>query len=254
MSYTRNIQVGKKVTVTATKRDEYFDGSVVVQEMPAQDITREIYLHKYEFDVILNPIYNNQSVQNYQGWASNGDNNSIKRFEVNGEKKSFLNIQNSVFPQFKYYGNHMYVNVGIPDFNICDAKYDNLSNPTIVKYTSILHNISSPNIYIQNTTPPNVPLTIDIPLYKRILCEIKFKYTDNNNQIQYYNCKRAYCTELDDVPTATRDGQSDIYKASIWLIKGYTYTFEFEINNSIVTRTYLVNPVLDEKVIIQFTN
>ena len=54
MSYTREIQVGKKVTVNVTKTG-YEDAQLVIDSMPNEDITREIRL-KRKFKYVIRSI------------------------------------------------------------------------------------------------------------------------------------------------------------------------------------------------------
>lgn len=257
MSYTKNVSAGKKVTVNVAEispvgsTDGYFGNSLVVNPMPAQNITRDILLNVLKFDVHLNVVYGNntvnpgQSVSAYKAYIQPDDSTPGQRIEINGTRRMFINFENSVCPDFTLYDRKLYFLIGTPDYTICDVRQDSLSpTPTIVKFTNVNNKFT-----IENPSPSQNIINITIPLYKRLLCDVYYKYDDNGVET-YVNCTRAYCSELNDEPTY--NVQSAANRGWLWLAKGYTYTFEFEVNGSTITKSYYVNPNLDEKVLIHF--
>lgn len=256
MSYTREIQAGRKVTVNVAEipptsdSDGYFGNSLVVNPMPEQNITRDILLNVLKFNIHLNVVYGSntvnpgQAVQSYEAFVTCPDN-GINRIEINGQRRMFINIDNGVCPDFVFYSRNLYYSIGTPDFGIVGTAVGDMDQ--IVKYTTPINVGSIPTKIIENVSPTLNTINVTIPLYKRLRCDIYYKYLDNGTT-KFAYCKNAYCTELNDVPIS----QSPSLQRKIWLIKGYTYVFEFEVDGNTITKSYYVNPNLDEEVLIHF--
>jgi hypothetical protein len=115
MSYTKNVSAGKKVTVNVAEispvgsTDGYFGNSLVVNPMPAQNITRDILLNVLKFDVHLNVVYGNntvnpgQSVSAYNAYIQPDDSTPGQRMEINGTRRMFINVANGTCPDFTIY-------------------------------------------------------------------------------------------------------------------------------------------------------
>ncbi len=255
MSYIRNVSAGKKVTVNVAEippsgnADGYFGNSLVVNPMPAQNITRDILLSVLKFNVHLNVVYGSntvnpgQAVPSYEAYVQSTDGNN--KIEINGQRRMFINVQNDVCPDFTLYSRNLYCTIGTPNDSVVGTTDSDFTQ--IVKYTTIIKISENPTNIIENASPTLSPINITIPLYKRILCDIYYKYVDNG-VTKFAYCKKAYCTELGDIPTT----QSQQVQTKMWLIKGYTYVFEFEVDGNTITKSYYVNPNLDEQVLIHF--
>lgn len=256
MSYIRNVSAGKKVTVNVAEippsgnTDGYFGNSLVVNPMPAQNITRDILLSVLKFNVHLNVVYGSntinpgQAVPSYKAYVQSSD--GYNKIEINGQRRMFINVQNDVCPDFTLYSRNLYCTIGTPDDSVVGTAASDLT--TIVKYTTIINVGSNPTNVIENASPTPNTINITIPLYKRLRCDIYYKYLDNGTT-KFAYCKNAYCTELGDIPTSQAP---QTLQQKMWLIKGYTYVFEFEVDGNIITKSYYVNPNLDEEVLIHF--
>lgn len=237
MPYTRDIQVGKKVTVTAS-REGYTSGSVVINQMPNQDITREIRLvrNAIEMEVIYGPNTENPGapVNAYEGVIQGDENNKL--FSTNGNELNIIYVNNDKFPYFRIEGSQYVIQCGVPtgilfgDLNYRGIKY-------ICNYPNSVYTI------LTNNTKHT------ILLYKRIV--VKITYTYNNGETIRWGSNNLYCSEIDDYPiqslrNALGPDQENYGFEMFALAIGYTYTIVFKINNSYITRTVTISPTAQE--------
>lgn len=247
MSYSRDIQVGKKVTVNVAEisptgtEDGYFANSLVINSMPNSDITREIKLKTLCFDVVINFVYGDNDANVGQPFTSiykvNIINPSLyRKIEQNGQRTNLISRTNTNINQysFKYYDRNLVTVLG-------DSRYtfEGINGGPVYGYRAA--NLGNNIINIQNTAPSDVPLVYNIPVYKVVYTAVSYKYKDNNNQDVYaYPYKAREINSEDGFESNPSDPSPAA--ASNYYIVGHTYQFTFRVNGVDIVKTGTIQP------------
>lgn len=244
MSYTNQVTAGRKVTVNvaeipfSSEKDGYFGKSLVINPMPAQDITREIRLDKLCFDVVVNLIYGPNDVNSGQPFTNIYEINIIspylgKRIEYNGQRKVSIHMSNTNVNSYSF---KFYDRLFIVDAADSYAVFiDSLRDDVVFGYRpGRTSETGGRDIIINNPTKPGAPLVFNVFMYKVMGCSARYRYEDENQQ------------EVFVLPSSVRcEGNRDTVDASkgFWyLLMNYTYTFTFDVNGNTITKTALIQP------------
>jgi hypothetical protein len=245
MSYTNQVTAGRKVTVNvaeipfSSQKDGYFGKSLVINPMPAQDITREIRLDKLCFDVVVNFIYGPNDVNAGQPFTNVAEGSIISpylgnRIEYNGQRRVSIPLSNSNISTYSF---KFYDRIFIVDFADSHDVFAGLTgNDVVFGYRPGLatYENGGRNITINNPTKPGAPLVFNILVYKVMACSARYRYTDENEEDVFVVPSSVVCEGSRDSVTASN--------GSWFLLMNYTYTFTFNVNGNIITKTALIQP------------
>lgn len=239
MSYIREIQAGKKVTVNVSKAG-YAPNSIVINPMPAEDITRQILLTRnaVTIKVIYGPNTENpgEEVLIYDGIISPNGNNA--QLLLNGNSVEQILVSNDKFPPFNTQGNPFFILIGTKNYA---RLYPSNASGGVVQYSNIMPIDIGQNI-INNSE-------LEIVLYKVIVGRMVFML--NGNQVNLgdvgYKLKDFYCSEIGDYigEYAKLMGlvNGSIVANRYSYMIGYTYTFILEDpQGNTITRNIQINP------------
>lgn len=239
MSYIRQIEPGKKVTVNANKTG-YAPNSIVINPMPAQNITRQIFLTRtgVTAKVIYGPNAENpgEELLTYYGIITPSQNSQLF---INNNSVSVIHTYsyNDKFPEFNTQGNPFVIMVGDTD------------------YSRLFTIDTTGKLYYVKTMPRNVYENIinntelEIVLYKAILGVMKFFLNGVEVSVPYsqYKLIDFYCSEIGDYIgdyaklMGLVDGSIVVNKYTYMI--GYTYTFILEDpQGNTITRNIQINP------------
>lgn len=245
MSYTNQVPAGRKVTVNvaempfSSQKDGYFGKSLVINPMPAQDITREIRLDKLCFDVIVNFIYGPNDANAGQPFTNIAEGSIISpylgnRIEYNGQRRVSISLNNSSISTYSF---KFYDRVFIVDFADSHDVFTGLTGNVVFGYRPGLatYENGGRNITIANQAKPVSPLVFNIPVYKVMSCSARYKYKDENQQDVFALPTSVVCEGNRDSVTASN--------GSWFLLMNYTYTFTFNVNGNTITKTALIEPL-----------
>ena len=240
MSYTNQVPAGRKVTVNvaeipfSSQKDGYFGKSLVINPMPAQNITREIRLDKLCFDVVVNFVHGPKEANAGQPFTNifEGDIMSPylgNRIEYNGQRRVSIHMSNTNVDSysFKFYDRIFIADVA----DSHDVFIGSTGGSTIFGYRpgNADYINGGRNINIDAQTKPVSPLVFNIPVYKVMACSARYKYKDENQQDVFVIPSSVVCEGNRDSVTASN--------GSWFLLMNYTYTFTFNVNGNTITKT-----------------
>ena len=243
MSYTNQVIAGRKVTVNvaeipfSSQKDGYFGKSLVINPMPAQDITREIRLDKLCFDVVVNFVYGPKEANAGQPFINIFEGDIISpylgnRIEYNGQRRVSIHMSNTNINSYSF---KFYDRIFIADIADSHDVFIGLAGgSTIFGYRpgKADYENGGRNITINNLTKPGAPLVFNVPVYKVMSCSARYKYKDENEQDVYVLPTSVVCEGNRDAEVGS--------EGSWFLLMNYTYTFTFNVNGNIITKTALI--------------
>lgn len=238
MSYTKQVQPGAKVTVNASKTG-YTPNSIIIDSMPSQNITRQIFLTRngVAVKVIYGPNTENpgEEVLIYDGIIQPTNNSQLL---VNGNSVQEIHVDDDKFPSFNTQGDSFYVMVGVNNW----ARLFPMNGGGELYYCKTMPRNINQNI-VNNSE-------LDIILYKAIVGLITFTFNGNshtNPTVFGYKLKDFYCSEISDYigDYAKLMGlvNDSIVPNKYSYMIGYTYTFVLEDpQGNTVTYNVPINP------------